>query len=218
MHHQFWHERWQSGRTDFNKAEPNAWLVAQLRALQLAPGCHVFLPLCGKTHDLHFLAGQGARVSGIELSPIAVEAFFAEHGLEPRKSRDGGLDVYEAGGIRIFCGDFFALAPAQLGRVDAVFDRAALVALPPGMRPDYAQHLATLVTPGARDLLVSFDYPQAEMDGPPFCVAQPEIRSLFGAHFDIAPLGRKDILEHEPKFRDRGVTRMSETCWLMLRR
>lgn len=219
MQTDFWLTRWQRGETGFHQPRVNPWLEKHLAALRLSPGQHVFVPLCGKAHDLRFLAGQGVRVTGCELSPLAVEQFFAEQALAVtvREVADG-ITLHDAGDIRIFCGDFFRLTPALLGQVDAVFDRAALIALPPEMRRDYAAHLATLASTGARDLLVSFDYPQDEMAGPPFSVPQSEIRSLFGAHFDIASLGRADILAQEPRFRERGLTRLTETCWLLQRR
>jgi len=218
MQPDFWLTRWQRGETGFHQDAVNPWLENHLAALRLQAGEHVFLPLCGKARDLRFLADHGFRVTGIELSDIAVEDFFREQQLTASRHDGDGLRVYEAGGIRIFCGDFFRLTKARLGAVDAVFDRAALVALPPGMRAEYATHLASLVPTGARDLLVSFDYPQAEMNGPPFSVPQAEIRSLFGAHFDIAALGRADILASEPRFRERGLTALTETCWLLVRR
>jgi thiopurine S-methyltransferase len=218
MQHDFWLERWQRGETGFHQARANPWLVSQSPALTLQAGSHVFVPLCGKTHDLRFLADSGYRVTGIELSPLAVEAFFREQQLVADVTTAGALTLHTAGNLRIFCGDFFALDAAQLGAVDAIFDRAALVALPPAMRAAYAAHLATLATPRSRCLLVSFDYPQQEMSGPPFSVPQAEIRSLFSAHFDIAALGREEILDAEPRFRERGLTRMTETCWLLQRR
>lgn len=219
MEHDFWHARWQRSETGFHLPGVNPWLEKQFAALAVKEGDQVFVPLCGKSQDLRWLADRGLRVTGIELSALAVEAFFTGQGLACETSNAGhGLTLHEAENIRIFCGDFFALTARQLGHVDAVFDRGSLVALPPAMRARYAAHLAALVTKGARDLLVSFDYTQEEMPGPPFAVPQAEIRQLFGAHFDIASLGRADILDQEPRFRERGLTRLTETCWLLVKR
>lgn len=218
MQPDFWLERWQRGETGFHQAAANRWLTHRIDALQLKPGDHVFVPLCGKSQDLHFLAGRGYRVTGVELSPVAVEAFFEEHGMTALVRSTVGMRVYESGLLRIFCGDFFRMTTGLLGHVDAVFDRAALIALPPEMRPAYAAHLGVLLPAGARDLLVSFDYEQSEMAGPPFSVPQAEIRALFGDRFDIAALGREDILAGEPRFRERGLTRLAETCWLLQKR
>lgn len=218
MHADFWLERWQRGETGFHRDGVNPWLDKHLAALRLQPGDHVFLPLCGKSRDLRFLADLGFRVSGIELSPLAVGDFFREQSLQPAQHEVDGLTLYEAGHLRIFCGDFFRLARDVLGTVDAVFDRAALIALPPDMRVGYASRMAELLPSGTRMLLVGFDYPQHEMSGPPFAVPQSEVRALFGPAFDIAALGRADLLAEEPRFRERGLTRLQEQAWLLVRR
>lgn len=218
MQTDFWLARWERGETGFHLDAVNPWLQKQFAALQVSRGDHVLVPLCGKSHDLRFLADQGCRVTGSELSPLAVEAFFREQGLVPSvRALDDGT-AYMHDDLQVLCGDFFALDAERLGRVDAVFDRAALVALPPAMRRDYAAKLLSLLPAGARILLVCFDYPQAEMDGPPFSVPQAEVRALFGSQCDIAALGREDVLAREPRFRERGLTRLAETCWLLLKR
>lgn len=221
----FWLERWQRNETGFHLDHVNPWLRKQLPALELRPGQNVLVPLCGKSLDLRFLADAGFAVTGAELSPLAVAEFFRLQQLPTTTEpvADSSLVCHQAqmptgNTLRIFSGDFFALTPEMTGPVHAVWDRAALVALPPPLRQDYAAHLGRLLTVGARVLLVSFDYPQEEMAGPPFCVSQAEIRALFGAQFDIAALGREDILEREPRFRARGLTRLTETCWLLQRR
>ncbi|MFZ5722480.1 MAG: thiopurine S-methyltransferase [Pseudomonadota bacterium] len=218
MDNDFWLARWQRGETAFHQDTVNRWLERQLAALMLQPGDTVFLPLCGKTRDLRFLADRGFRVTGVELSPLAVETFFREQQLQPTVRKVDGFTVHECGNLRLLCGDFFRLTPELLGPVAAVFDRAALVALPPAMRADYAARLLRLLPAGARILLVSFDYPQAEMDGPPFSVPQAEIRSLFGNRCDIAALGREDLLATEERFRARGLSRLHETGWLLMPR
>lgn len=218
MHPDFWLARWQRNETGFHLATVNPWLQRHARAIGVAPGRRVFLPLCGKSMDLAWLAAQGCAVTGIELSPLAVEAFFAEAGRVPHRARDGALECVADRGIRLFCGDFFALDRAQLGVIDAVFDRAALVALPPEMRDGYARHLASLLDPGTPVLLVSFDYDQSRMAGPPFSVPESEVRALFGANFDIVALGGGDIIDAEPRFRARGLERFVEQGWLLTRR
>lgn len=218
MHADFWITRWQRGETGFHLDAVNGWLSRQIDALQLRAGDHVFVPLCGKSLDLRFLADRGLRVTGIELSALAVEAFFREQQWTPAIQQADALTIYQHENLRLLCGDFFALTPPLLGPVDAVFDRAALVALPPDMRRDYAAQELALLPAGARVLLVAFDYPQAEMAGPPFSVPQAEIRALYGPTCDIAALGREDILAREPRFRERGLSRLSETCWLLVKR
>lgn len=218
MNPDFWRERWQRNEIGFHRPDINSWLVRHADALGVAPGRRVFVPLCGKTLDLGWLAARGCAVTGVELSELAVAAYFAEAGTRPQRATTGRLEAWTAGAVRLLCGDFFALDRATLGGIDAVFDRAALVALPPAMRADYARHLATLLDAGTRVLLVTFDYDQSRMAGPPFCVPADEVRTLFAHAFDIVALGDEDILAGEPRFRARGLDRLHEQGWLLTRR
>ena len=196
MEQAFWHERWSKRETAFHEGKPNRWLVAHLDALGLAPGSRLFLPLCGKTVDIHWLLGRGFRVVGVDLSPIAIGALFDELGADPVittvATPSGTLSRYSAASIDIFVGDVFALNAATLGNVDAVYDRAALVALPPDMRGRYAEHLAA-ITGLATQLLVGFEYDQALFDGPPFSVPEAEIERVHGARYDRRLLVRDRV-------------------------
>ncbi|KMW57910.1 Thiopurine S-methyltransferase [Candidatus Rhodobacter oscarellae] len=192
MEHDFWHARWGDDRTGFHEEAPNPLLVAHLSSLALAPGARVFVPLCGKSVDLIWLRDQGFAVVGAELSPIAVAAMMAALGGAEEVSQHGALQRYNAAGIEIFEGDIFALDATTLGAVDAVYDRAALVALPPRMRADYASHMVAL-TKRAPQLLISFAYDQAMMDGPPFSVPRSEITDLYGATHKVDPLADQAI-------------------------
>jgi thiopurine S-methyltransferase len=212
MEPEFWHQRWESNQIGFHEGQVNAYLARHYPHLRLAPGKTVFVPLCGKSVDLRWLADQGAHVLGVELSPIAVESVFAEQGLTPRTRKDGAFTVWESEPIRLLCGDFFALAPADLAGVHAVYDRAALIALPPERRADYVAHLDRLL-PGARHtLLVTLEYPQEQMQGPPFSVAKREVYTLF-AGARIERLGTQDVLADNPRFREKGLTRLLECAY-----
>ena len=178
MKAEFWHQKWQAGQIGFHKAEVNPALVRHLPALGLSEGVRVFLPLCGKTLDIGWLRAQGYRVAGAELSELAVRQLFDDLGETPDIVNSGALKQYRTEGIDIFVGDIFELTAQALGPVDAVYDRAALVALPAEMRPDYAQHVAA-VTANAAQLLISFDYDQSVMAGPPFSVPSSEVSRLY---------------------------------------
>jgi len=187
MEHAFWHERWELGQIGFHQPQVNRFLRDHAAAVGIVPGTRVFLPLCGKTRDIGWLLAQGIRVAGAELSPIAVADLFADLDVSP--TIRGGH--HAAPGIDIFCGDIFALDAATLGPVDATFDRAALVALPPAMRRAYAVHL-TALTARAPHLLVTFEYDQTLTHGPPFSVLPDEVRALYPA-YTVTELAR-DIL------------------------
>ncbi len=147
-------------------------------ALGLAPGARIFLPLCGKTGDIPWLLSQGHAVAGAELSEIAVKALFDDLGITPIVQKTGDLNRYSADGIDIFAGDMFAMTPAMLGSVGAVYDRASLVALPADVRARYAPFLVRL-TGGAPHLLIAFDYDASTVSGPPFPVPEAEIRGIY---------------------------------------
>jgi thiopurine S-methyltransferase len=212
MEPEFWHQRWASNQIGFHEGQVNAYLARHYADLGLAPT--VLVPLCGKSIDLRWLADQGAHVVGVELSPIAVESFFAEQGLTPRTSKEGAFAVWESGPIRVLCGEYFALTPAHLAGVQAVYDRAALIALPPARRADYVAHLDRLLPGACRTLLVTLEYPQEQMQGPPFSVAEREIHSLF-ANARIERLGAQDVLADHPRFREKGLTRLLECAYLI---
>lgn len=215
MEKDFWLERWERQEIGFHQDGINPHLREYRPTLCPASGGKVFVPLCGKSRDMLWLREQGHEVLGVELSAIAVRAFFEENGLVPQHSSRGKFECSEADGIRILCGDFFDLGKDDLAGVTAVFDRASLVALPPDMRERYARHLLDILPPAARVLLVTFDYPQAEMQGPPFAVSADEVTALYGDRADVRLLARLDILEQSPRFRERGLSRMHENIFLL---
>jgi len=165
-----------------------------------------------------WLARQGHRIVGSELSPIAVRDFFMDQGLEPARTTGGLFVRHAAGPYEILEGDALALAPEILGSVDAAYDRAALVALPPGMRPLYAESMARLIPPGADMLLVAFEYPQEMKGGPPFSVERAEIEASFGPAFAIEALERVDILAQSPKFAEIGIPALHEVAYRLTRK
>jgi thiopurine S-methyltransferase len=189
----FWHERWGSGRTGFHQSQTNRYLVQYWDRLGVRPESRVFVPLCGKSGDMLWLRDQGHEVIGAELSPIAVHDFFDQNGLTASRSKAGDFERWDSTGISIFCGDVFALTPGHLDGVGAVYDRAALVALPPEMRRSYADHLRAVLPSGAKSLLVTIDYPQHQQGGPPFSVPDEEVHALFDNGFVVEQLASDDV-------------------------
>jgi len=175
MDSDFWHSRWSAGQIGFHEGAPNTHLVAH--AGVLGTGRRVLVPLCGKTADLAFLAARGHEVVGVELVESAVRAFFEEHGATPVVTRQGPFTRFAAKSITVLSGDFFATTRELVGPVDALYDRAAIIALPEPMRAAYAKHLRTLLPAGAPGLIVTLEYPQAAMSGPPFSVPEAELRA-----------------------------------------
>ena len=192
MEHSFWHDRWESGRIGFHEREPNPLLVTHFPALSVPENGRVFVPLCGKTLDIAWLLSKGHHVAGAELSELAIRQLFEDLGVEPKISDLGKLKCYSADSIDIFVGDVFDLTSTLLGTVDAVFDRAAFVALPEHMRSAYAPHIAD-ITGNAPQLLVTFEYDQAQLDGPPFSIDGEEVKQRYGDLYDVSRLERVDV-------------------------
>ncbi|MFL1419998.1 thiopurine S-methyltransferase [Pseudomonas fildesensis] len=213
MEPKFWQERWARNQIGFHLPEVNPYLQRHWSTLALADGAKVLVPLCGKSLDLIWLASQGHRVLGVELSEQAVEAFFSEQGLAPRISRRGEFKVYQAGEIEVWCGDFFTLDADALGDCAALYDRAALIALPPLMRAQYTEHLNTFLAKGCQGLLITLDYDQTQKAGPPFAVTDDEVKMLLGMHWALEVLEERDILGESWKFVQGGVTRLEERVY-----
>ena len=203
--HDAWLERWQIGRIGWHEAEGNRNLQEHWRAR----GKRVLVPLCGKTPDLLWLEAQGNEVVGVELSDIAVRAFFEEQGLGYERS-EGKLDAYEAKDRRvtIYCGDYFEFAKTGF---DAHYDRGALVALSPELRHRYVRHTSSLLAADAEQLVIAVQYDQAVCDGPPFSISADEMRGYW-PHLEI--VGKvDDTANAPPKFLEAGLELMHETVW-----
>jgi thiopurine S-methyltransferase len=216
MQHEFWLERWKQNQIGFHKQEINPQLQYYWSRLAVSQGDRAFVPLCGKSNDMLWLRAMGYQVVGVELSPLAVESFFSDNDLKPTVHRKGDFWVSEVDGLQIFCGDFFALRPADLGHIKVVYDRASLVALPGDMRINYVSSLSALLSTNTQILLITLDYPQHEMQGPPFSVQSEEVNRLFSTWCDVELLASEDVLEQETIFKERGLTRMVEQTYRLV--
>jgi thiopurine S-methyltransferase len=188
----FWHERWKKNEIAFHESKANPLLVKHFSALSLGKGRRIFVPLCGKSLDISWLLSNGYRVAGAELSQTAIEQLFMELGVQPETSTVGQMEQWSTNNLDIFIGDIFSLSRKSLGPVDAVYDRAALVALPAEMRNRYAGHL-TEITVKAPQLLICYDYDQSVMEGPPFSISHEEVKRHYAANYDVALLASTDV-------------------------
>lgn len=164
-----------------------------------------------------WLAEQGYRVLGVELSPLAVEQFFKENDLHPSMHQTDTGAHYIAGSIELICGDFFGLDKNILADCTGVYDRAALIALPADMRLRYAVHLSSMLPAQCQMLLVTLDYAQSEMDGPPFSVDADTVQSLYARHWETTQLARQDILGEQPNLASQGLTALHTTIYRLQR-
>lgn len=214
MDAEFWQEKWHKGEIGFHLEQVHPLLKRFLPDLNLAAGQRVLVPLCGKSLDLGYLLDQGLQVVGVELSDRAVDALFEQRGVTPECSDWAGGKRYQHGALTVFQGDFFALDADSLGHIDAIYDRAALIALPEAMRSRYAAQLVSLSS-AAPQLLITLSYDQQRMDGPPFSVDLALITALYQDHYNIAVVSNEDIIKHELRFAEKGLAALHQLCSLL---
>lgn len=212
MEREFWISRWNENQIGFHVKGINPLLTRFWPGICKTQSGRVLVPLCGKSEDLRWLADQGHEVIGVELSLIAAKAFAAEQNLVFTETYEPPFTVLRGNHITYYVGDFFEFSRTIAGGFDLVYDRAALIALPPHMRPEYARHLTSLIEPGGAGLLIAVEYDPSQMKGPPFTVPESEVRALFSG-FQCTKLLEFDCLEEEPRFKARGLTWMKEVVY-----
>jgi thiopurine S-methyltransferase len=207
-----WLSRWEDGRIGWHEADGSA----ALQKFWPTPGNgqRVLVPLCGKSFDLLWLARQGYDVTGVELSDIAIRAFFEESGIEFATSTTDGLLVLRSSSPRItlVCCDYFDFSSNPF---DALYDRASLIALPAESRPEYVRHTKSLLKSGATQILITLEYDQSQVDGPPYSVLAAEVADYWS---DLRRVSGRNVIDGvPPKFREAGLTEVTESVWLSKR-
>ncbi|MBV7317405.1 thiopurine S-methyltransferase [Shewanella sp. NIFS-20-20] len=214
----FWHERWHNRQIGFHQTQVNPLLQRHWPRLQLDGQGQIWVPLCGKSVDMLYLAELGYHVLGCELSELAVREFFSDNQLTFSAICHDQHQVFRCEQIELWQGDYFTFPLELSRRCVAFYDRAAMIAMPSDMRQAYAMQLAQSVSAGTQGLLITLDYPQAMLDGPPFAVSQDWLHQSVSPYFDIELLESCDVLADNPKFLKKQVPRLTENAYLLTRR
>lgn len=217
MEPDYWLDRWQRGDIPFHQPQVNADLRQYWPDLKLPPSASVFVPLCGKSIDMSWLRERGHGVIGVELASSAIAEFYAAEGLRPVRAAAGRLECARTGGYELYVGDLFDLDAQHLAPVQGVYDRGGLIALPPETRAQYARHLTSVLPARCSMLLLTLDYPQQQMQGPPFAVGADEIRELYGAAFTITELARREVAVIEARYLERGLRQRTDHVHRLVR-
>ncbi len=210
MQHDFWHDKWQRNEIGFHEGTVNGYLREHWASLRQADAESVFVPLCGKSHDLFWINDLGHPVLGVELSPIACKDLFEEAGIKALVTQTPPYTQFAHNDLRILCGDFFDLTPETVAPATLVYDRAALIALPLELRQKYVDHLNTLLPAGASCLLVTMEYPQPELAGPPFAVLKEEVFGLYQSHWNVAEIHEQTMAKDDPFAKRKGLSALKE--------
>ena len=207
-----WNKRWEQNQIGFHEDEPNLYLTQYLSEFKLKAGATIFVPLCGKSHDLKWLADQGFNIVGIECSSVAVIDFFKHHNLTPNTEIQGELTAYTCDNITIFQGDFFSLSSSHLRQCDLIYDRASMIAFPQQKRTQYINHLSTWFNDDTQMLLITLSYDQSIMSGPPFSASNSEIDSFY-TNKNIKTLTSNNVIDEGPRWRKVGLSSLIETAF-----
>ena len=212
MDPKFWHEQWELNQIGFHQHNIHPFLREYWSRVASGKG-QVFVPLCGKSLDMVWLREEGHDILGVDLSPLAVADFFKEQGLPVSILSTDDFQGYESDGFELLSGDFFELRSHHLAKVTAVYDRAALIAMPPHLQIRYAQHLLSVLPHHPPILLITFEYSETEMQGPPFSVTEQRVNELFGQVYSIEKLSSIDALELQPGLKNRGLSSLTEKVY-----
>lgn len=201
----YWQSRWQNDKTGWHMQQVFSPLKTYWNSLQLAKGATVFVPLCGKSLDLEWLVNQGHYVVGIDMSVKAVHELTKRHNEPFEESSKGSFTCYKSNSMELWRGDVFKLQKRWLPAIDAIYDKAALIALPPEMRKAYVITLKSFLQPHTQIFINCFEYNQNEMSGPPFAVFRDELESLWGDQFNIKLLHAQSLFDELTNFHRRGL-------------
>lgn len=190
----FWHTLWAKNTIGFHQEEISPFLEKYWRYDQKK----VFVPLCGKTKDMIWLSQKNHEVIGVEFNETAVCDFFT--GTPYNTKKQNNMQVFYNKNIQIYCGDFFALPQID---TPLIFDRAALVALSQNLRQQYVNYLKKITPEDAKILLITYEYPQHEMPGPPFSIPQETVQDLYSKYNNIKKLDERNVLDLLPIFQKR---------------
>lgn len=215
MEHDFWHNAWDKGRQGWHQKSVNQHLETWWKKFDADASEPVFVPLCGKSVDMLWLLEQGHPITGVELNEGAVAAFFAENTIPSTQQKQENFQVYNNPQLSIYAGDFFKLTRSQLSHTKLVFDRAALIALPPAMRHDYVEKMKDILSIGCKIFLITTVYDESEMSGPPFSVADEEIQRLFSTGFNIEKVESSNDPVLLGGLVKRGLTSLTENIWFI---
>lgn len=184
MDRAYWEEVWRNDDLGFHQPKVNQHLQRFWQRLRLTPDSRVFVPLCGKSLDMDWLLSEGHEVIGADIAEKAQQDYLVTHNEPVRYTEENKLKLAWQGRLLFVVGDILHLEPEMLRSVDAVYDRAALIALPRAVRQNYALFLAHCLKPGARMLLITRQAPE-ERHSPPFNVSAAEVDELYANNFRV---------------------------------
>lgn len=213
MESSFWHNCWERNLLGFHQHDVHPLLINNFTHLLSPSDRHVFVPLCGKTQDMVYLA-QYLQVTGSELSEIACRDFFVGNEIEFDQQTVGEFVRYSAEQLTLCQGDFFKLSANAIDKVDWIYDRAALIAMPPAMQEKYVKHLQHFFTANTRLFLITVEFPSEQLSGPPFSISGDDVKRLFSG-FSVECIASHELNDKRFAQRKFEVDSLCEKLYLI---
>lgn len=212
MESSFWKEVWNEGQIGFHQSEINKNL--KRFAQKFKDRSTVLVPLCGKSKDMCYLTEQGHKVHGVEIVEKAIIEFKEENPAYWTHSTASEFEKFSSSEIDLYLGDFHRFSKLDMN-YESIFDRASMIALPPEMRKVHAKELSTLTKKSGNILLITLEYPQEKVAGPPFSVPKYEVENLFEHEFHIEEIAHESTKNIGSKFINAGINKVEQRVyWL----
>lgn len=209
MNKVFWNNKWENNEIGFHQNNVTPLLKKYLHYFldknSIKKSC--LLPLCGKTFDLIYLSEFFKEVTGVELIKKAIEDFYIENNLEMR-TRNSSISSKN---IEIFNEDFFSFNKSENKKYSYIFDRASLIAISPVSREKYVQSIKRSMSTNCKIFLITIEYKQDQIEGPPFSLSDDDVKSLF-KDFKLEKLCRESVIGQNQKFKGLNIF---QSAWLI---
>ena len=164
--------------------------IKQLTAGQ--SNLRIFVPMCGKTPDMLWLAEQGHAITGVEINARYIKAFFREADLEytlrsEQFTATKKVNVYEAKGkdITLYQCDIFDYNVEVSGQFDAIWDQSAIPVVNekgPRQLKRYTSLMQALLKPDGRHMVEVCKHGSNFVD-------EKMLKSLFGDKSEVRYVG-----------------------------
>lgn len=218
MEHKFWHKKWEKNEIGFHLDSYNPiltkhWIDFKSNFSKLGS---VLIPLCGKSKDILFFSDMGLKVTGVELSEDAIIAFFKENNLAYNVSIVNNSKLYSCleKDIQIFNCDILTLSHKDLGKVEMIYDRASIVALPQKIRTDYVKWIHEIKNNETKVFMNVFEFDAP--NGPPFSITLSDIKNYFSDSFTVTLIESIDIEAHKIQIHKNDISWLKSQIYFLL--
>ncbi len=210
----FWVERWKNKDTGFHLCDIHPDLQAYFGRLSLKESDTVFIPLCGKTLDIHFFLQAKCKIIAVEMVELAVQQLFENLQINPQVSAWKHGKCYQSKNLTVYVGNVFDLSDEQLNSVNIVYDRAAFIALPYNLHAPYSRLIKEIANPD-KQMLITVEFDASKLQGPPFLLLPDNIKQYYGNQYQIELLHQEETINNEPNFQEKGLTSLMRKTYLL---